>query len=45
VLFKGFYEELLLEKKGVILRILNGQPGKYGEGSKVSLKIAKWVEY
>jgi ABC-type Fe3+/spermidine/putrescine transport system ATPase subunit len=45
VLFKGFYEELLLENKGVSLRILNGQAGKYGEGSKVNLKLVKWVEY
>lgn len=45
VLFKGFYEELLLENKGVSLRILNGQAGKYGEGSKVRLKMVKWVEY
>ena len=45
VLFKGFYEELLLENQGVTLRILNGQAGKYGEGSKVALKFVKWVEY
>src|ERR1700744_1724587 len=41
VLFKGFYEELLLEYQGVMLRILNGQQGKYGEGSRVGLKIGK----
>ena len=45
VLFKGFYEELLLEYKGVTLRILNGQQGKYGDGSRVALKVGKWVEY
>jgi len=45
VLFKGFYEELLLENGGVSLRILNGQAGKYGEGSKLSLRFVKWVEY
>jgi len=45
VLFKGFYEELLLEAQGVTLRILNGQQGKYGEGSRVNLRIGKWVEY
>ena len=45
VLFKGFYEELLLEKDGVTLRILNGQAGKYGEGSKMGLKVMKWIEY
>ncbi|MFB9843325.1 ABC transporter ATP-binding protein [Mucilaginibacter ginsenosidivorans] len=45
VLFKGFYEELLLENKGVTLRILSGQAGKYGEGSKVALKVVKYLEY
>jgi len=45
VLFKGFYEELLLENRGVTLRILNGQAGKFAEGSKVSLKVLRYVEY
>ena len=45
ILFRGFYEELLLEHSGIILRILNGTPGKYVEGSKLSWKIGKWVEY
>jgi ABC-type Fe3+/spermidine/putrescine transport system ATPase subunit len=44
-LFKGFYEELLVERKGVTLRVLNGEPGKYGEGSKVNVDVVKWVEY
>jgi ABC-type Fe3+/spermidine/putrescine transport system ATPase subunit len=45
VLFKGFYEELLLENQGVTLRILNGQSGKFIEGSKVKVKIARYLEY
>jgi len=45
VLFKGFYEELLLENDGVTLRILNGQAGKYIEGSKVKIKIGRYIEY
>jgi ABC-type Fe3+/spermidine/putrescine transport system ATPase subunit len=45
VLFKGFYEELLLEYSGVSLRILNGQSGKYIEGDKVNLKIGRHLEY
>ena len=45
VLFKGFYEELLLENEGVTLRILNGESGKYGEGSRVNVNVVKWVEY
>jgi ABC-type Fe3+/spermidine/putrescine transport system ATPase subunit len=45
VLFKGSYEDLLLEKNGVTLRLLNDQPGKYNEGDKVHLKIGKYLEY
>jgi ABC-type sulfate/molybdate transport systems ATPase subunit len=45
VLFKGFYEELLLGNNGVTLRILNGHAGKYIEGDKVNLKIGRYLEY
>jgi ABC-type Fe3+/spermidine/putrescine transport system ATPase subunit len=45
ILFKGFYEELQLEHKGVILRVLNGQTGRYIEGSRVKVKIVKWIQY
>lgn len=45
VLFKGFYEELLLEHDGVTLRILNGHPGKFIGGNKVKIKIARYLEY
>jgi len=45
VLFKGFYEELLLENDGVTLRILNGHPGKFIEGSRVKIKIGRYLEY
>jgi ABC-type Fe3+/spermidine/putrescine transport system ATPase subunit len=45
VLFKGFYEELLLDYSGVSLRILNGQSGKYIEGDKLNLKIGRHLEY
>lgn len=45
VLFKGFYEELLLENQGVTLRILNGQSGKFIDGSKVKVKISRYLEY
>jgi ABC-type Fe3+/spermidine/putrescine transport system ATPase subunit len=45
VLFKGFYEELLLGNNGVSLRILNGHAGKYVEGNKVNLKIERYLEY
>lgn len=45
VLFKGFYEELLLENDDVTLRVLNGQAGKFIEGSKVKIKIGRYLEY
>ena len=45
LLFKGFYEELLLENNGVTLRILNGIPGKFIYGNKVKLKIVRYQEY
>lgn len=45
VLFKGFYEELLLENQGVTLRMLNGQSGKFIDGSKVKVKISRYLEY
>lgn len=45
VLFKGSYEDLLLENKEVTLRLLNDQPDKYKEGDKLHLKISKYLEY
>ncbi len=45
VLFKGCYEDLLLERKGITIRVLNDQFGKYREGNKVNLKLNKWLEY
>jgi len=45
VLFKGFFEEILLEKKNVKIRALNMEPGKYAEGGKVNIKIRKHLEY
>lgn len=45
VLFKGCYEDLILENKGVTLRVLNDQFGKYAEGDKVNLKLDKCLEF
>ncbi len=45
ILFKGNYEDLLLECKGVTMRVLNDKFGKYQEGDKVNLKITRWLEY
>lgn len=45
VLFKGAYEDLILESNGVILRAVNNEPDTYKEGDMVGLKIKKWLEY
>jgi ABC-type Fe3+/spermidine/putrescine transport system ATPase subunit len=45
ILFKGFYEDVILENGGVILRALNNESGQYTEGDVVGLKIKKWLEY
>ncbi len=45
VLFKGNYEELLVEHKGIIIRVLNDQFDKYTEGMRINLKLNKWLEY
>ncbi len=45
VLFKGSYEDLLLENNEVILRLLNDQPGKYKVGDKLHVRFNKHLEY
>lgn len=45
VLFKGFYEDLILEQNDTLLRVVNEEPGKYAEGDKVAVRVTKWLEY
>ncbi len=45
ILFKGFYEEVLLEKDDVMLRARNYQPGNYKPGDSVYLEADRWLEY
>jgi ABC-type sulfate/molybdate transport systems ATPase subunit len=45
VLFKGFYEELLLDNNGIHLRVLNREPGKYQPGDNVNIKVKKHLEF
>ena len=45
ILFKGFYEDVLVENEDVILRMRNYTIGKYKDGEKVSLKVNKYLEY
>jgi ABC-type Fe3+/spermidine/putrescine transport system ATPase subunit len=45
ILFKGFFEELVLEQAGIQLRALNAQAEKYAEGDQVHVKFKKYLEY
>jgi ABC-type sulfate/molybdate transport systems ATPase subunit len=45
VLFKGFFEELIIERDGVILRAKNYTMRKYPKGSMVNITIDKYFEY
>jgi ABC-type sugar transport system ATPase subunit len=45
VLFKGFYEELIIERAGVVLRVNNYAKGKYPKGSKISVSIENYFEF
>ncbi len=45
ILFKGFYEELVIEQENVSLRVLNSYAEKYTIGDIVQLKIRKYLEY
>jgi ABC-type sulfate/molybdate transport systems ATPase subunit len=45
VLFKGSYEDLLVEKDHITLRLLNDTPGKYHIGDKVHVKINRYLDF
>jgi ABC-type glutathione transport system ATPase component len=45
VLFKGFFEELIVERTGVVLRVTNYAKGKYPPGSKISVTIDHYYEF
>jgi ABC-type glutathione transport system ATPase component len=45
VLFKGFFEELLIEREEVMLRILTYSRGKHPVGSKICVSIKKYYEF
>ena len=45
VLFKGFFEELIIERDKVILRATNYAKGKYPKGSKISISIDDYFEF
>jgi ABC-type Fe3+/spermidine/putrescine transport system ATPase subunit len=45
VLYKGFYEELMIEREGFQLRVNSYFPGKYLPGDKVKLHIKRYIEF
>jgi len=45
ILFKGFYEDVMIENEETILRVRNHIIGKYKKGEKVDLKVKKYLEY
>lgn len=45
VLFKGFYEELLLEHNDVTVKMLNTELNKYPEGKQVNIKVLKHLAF
>ena len=45
VLFKGPYEDLILERDGILLRSINFKRGKYREGDMVDIKIDRFLEF
>ncbi|MFD0767209.1 ABC transporter ATP-binding protein [Mucilaginibacter lutimaris] len=45
VLFKGFFEELIIEREEVTLRVINYARRKHPVGSKVGISIKKFYEF
>ena len=45
IFFKGFYEDLLLERNGIQVIAVNPNPGMYSKGQKVQVIIKKYLEF
>lgn len=45
ILFKGFYEELVIERDNISIRVMNAHAEKYKEGDNVQLKVRRYLEY
>jgi ABC-type Fe3+/spermidine/putrescine transport system ATPase subunit len=45
VLFKGFFEELIIERDDVVLRATNYDKRKYPKGSQININIDNYFEY
>lgn len=45
VLFKGFYEDLILKRNDVLIRVVNGESERFNPGDSIGIRIKKWLEY
>ena len=45
MIFKGPYEELILEREGVFLRLYNTELGKYPVDKKVNIKVNRYLVF
>lgn len=45
IFFRGFYEDLLLERKGVRIHAINTKPGMYTKGQGVQVVIERFLEF
>ena len=45
IFFRGFYEDLLLERKGIRIHAVNTKPGVYRKGQGVQVVIERWLEF
>jgi ABC-type sulfate/molybdate transport systems ATPase subunit len=45
LLFKGFYEDVLLERNGIVLRMHNKLAGRFEPQKKISLKITRYLTW
>lgn len=45
VLYKGFYEELLIGNGTIQIRAINFQPGKYSSGDRVKAVVTRYLDF
>lgn len=45
IFFRGFYEDLLLERKGIRIHAVNNKPGVYKKGQGVQVVIERYLEF
>jgi ABC-type Fe3+/spermidine/putrescine transport system ATPase subunit len=45
IFFRGFYEDLLLERKGIRIHAVNTRPGLYKKGQGVQVVIERWLDF